>query len=109
MRRASKVDLNQSEIVGALRGVGASVEPLHAVGRGVPDLLVGFRSDIWLIEVKSKAAKKRNEGKTDAQVEWHASWRGKPVAIVRTVDEAMSLIGVTSYTQLHRKIVGDVE
>ncbi len=25
------------------KAVGASVSPLHAVGRGVPDLLVGFR------------------------------------------------------------------
>ena len=41
MRRAARTDANQAEIVAALRGVGASVQPLHAVGQGCPDLLVG--------------------------------------------------------------------
>jgi hypothetical protein len=42
LRRASKVDANQREVVAALRGAGASVQLLHAVGEGCPDLLVGI-------------------------------------------------------------------
>ena len=42
MRQAAKVDDNQAAIVEALRSLGASVESLAAVGKGVPDLLVGF-------------------------------------------------------------------
>ena len=38
---ASRVDSNQPEIVATLRGMGCSVQHLHAVGKGVPDLLVG--------------------------------------------------------------------
>ena len=34
MRRAAKVDANQREVVAALRGAGASVQLLHAVGEG---------------------------------------------------------------------------
>lgn len=104
--RAAKVDVNQKDIVAELRAVGASVEPLHAVGRGVPDLLVGFRNDIWLIEVKSPTAKKRNEGKTDHQVKWHGDWRGKPVVVVRTADEALAAIGVVHHAALYQRIVG---
>ena len=47
MRRAARVDRNQAEIVVALRAGGASVQPLHAVGKGVPDLLVGWRGKIF--------------------------------------------------------------
>lgn len=44
MRRAARTDANQTAIVEALRKCGASVQSLAAVGKGVPDLLVGLRS-----------------------------------------------------------------
>ncbi|HJP47915.1 hypothetical protein [Acinetobacter venetianus] len=43
MRRAAKIDANQTEIVKALRKFGASVQSLASTGKGCPDLLVGFR------------------------------------------------------------------
>lgn len=43
MRRRAHTDRNQPAIVAALRGIGATVQPLHAVGQGCPDLLVGYR------------------------------------------------------------------
>jgi hypothetical protein len=46
---AAKVDANQAAVVAALRKIGASVQPLHGVGAGVPDLLVGFQGRNWLI------------------------------------------------------------
>ena len=52
MSRAKRVDANQGEIVDALRAVGAKVQPLHMVGEGVPDLLVRYRGDLHLVEVK---------------------------------------------------------
>ena len=54
MRRAAKIDANQTEIVKALRQVGASVQSLASTGKGCPDLLVGFRGVNWLLEVKAK-------------------------------------------------------
>jgi len=87
MRRAAKVDQNQAAIVEELRQVGASVEPLHRVGGGVPDLLVGFRDRTYLIEVKA------DQGTlTDDQRAWLAKWRGQ-AAVVRTADEALKAIG----------------
>lgn len=87
MRRAAKVDRNQGDIVEMLRAVGASVESLARVGAGVPDLLVGFRGQNWLLEVKvGKGAL------TEDQQEWHPAWRGQ-VAVVRSADEALRVIG----------------
>lgn len=44
MRRfSSRVDDNQSEIMEALRKVGASVLDCSSLGKGFPDLIVGFR------------------------------------------------------------------
>ena len=43
MRRAAAVDANQTAIIRALRKAGVSVQPLHTVGQGCPDIIAGFR------------------------------------------------------------------
>ena len=47
-----KVDSNQTRVVKALRELGATVQHLHAVGKGCPDLLVGYKGSNYLLEVK---------------------------------------------------------
>ncbi len=88
MRRAAKVDANQSEIVDALRRAGASVELLHQVGAGCPDILVGFRGFNYLFEIKV-AKEKLN----DLQQSWHLQWRGPKPQVVRGPHDALALIG----------------
>jgi len=90
-RRASKVDRNQAEIVLALRKVGASVHPLHAVGFGCPDLLVGYRGLNLLMEVKDGLLPPSARRLTPDQIGFHNVWRGQ-VAVVRSVDEAISAL-----------------
>ena len=51
-RTAAKVDANQADIVAALRRIGATVQCLHQVGHGCPDLLVGWHGENILLEVK---------------------------------------------------------
>lgn len=91
MRRAAKVDRNQAEIVRALRSVGATVQPLHGVGQGCPDLLAGFRGQNYLLEVKDGKAAQSDRKLTPAQVEWHGGWKGS-VAIVETINDAIAAI-----------------
>ena len=91
MRRAAKVDVNQAQIVAELRQIGASVQPLHAVGAGVPDLLVGFRGRNWLFEVKDFSAPPSQRALTDAQVGWHRDWRGQ-VAVIGNAEAAIALM-----------------
>lgn len=87
MRRAAKTDRNQIEIVSALRELGASVAPLHQVGGGIPDLIVGYRGQNFLVEIKAEAKSKL----TACQVEWHGSWSGQ-VSIIRSVSDAIELL-----------------
>ena len=82
----SRVDSNQPEIVATLRGMGCTVQHLHAVGKGVPDLLVGMRGVNVLVEVKTDG-NQLNE----LQEEWHEAWRGQAV-IVRTSEQAAELV-----------------
>lgn len=85
MRRAARVDDTQGEIVDAFRKCGASVLVLSAVGNGCPDLLVGAAFKNWLVECKAQDGELTGE-----QVEFVTTWRGHPVAIIRSAVEAVS-------------------
>ena len=90
-RRAAKVDYNQAEIVDALRRMGCSVECLHSVGSGVPDLLVGMNGINLLLEVKDGKKPPSARKLTMDQVIWHDEWRGQ-VQIVKSVDHAIRIV-----------------
>lgn len=94
MRRAARVDANHKEVVEALRGAGAVVQSLAAVGHGVPDLLVGFRGQTILIEIKDAKKPPSERRLTEDQIKWHGAWRGGPVAVVDGVDAALRALGV---------------
>ena len=81
-----RADNNQKEIIEALRQIGASVLVLSQVGGGCPDLLIGFRNQSILMEVKTKKGKLKPE-----QIEFIYRWRGNQVQIVRSVEEAIEL------------------
>jgi len=77
-----RLDANHAEIRAALERVGATVVP-----DGPTDLIVGFRGANYLIEVKTEKGKLR-----PTQDNFVRLWKGH-VAVVRTVDEALKVIG----------------
>ena len=95
LRRASKIDCNQKEIVDALRKIGASVQSLASVGFGCPDLLIGFRNETFLIEVKKPSKTPSERFLNEAQVKWHTTWRGSRVGTVKSIPEAFKFIGAS--------------
>jgi Holliday junction resolvase len=95
MRRSAKVDANQTEIVQALRKAGATVQSLAATGCGVPDLLVGFGGATYLLEVKDGSKPLSARKLTPDQVEWHANWKGGPLVVVESAEQALSVVGLT--------------
>lgn len=86
----SRADLNQSDIVRALRSVGATVEITSQQGNGFPDLVCGIFGKNYLIEVKNP----ETNGKLRATQEiFRDKWKGN-VHVVNSVDEALRVIGV---------------
>lgn len=90
-RRAAKVDANQPDIVDALRKIGCSVQLLHMVGSGCPDILVGYHGVNYLIEIKDDSQPASKAKLNDLQIEWHQSWRGHR-SVARNVDEAIMIV-----------------
>ena len=101
MRRAAKVDANQGQVVAALRAAGASVQLLHAVGEGCPDLLVGYKGLNMLLEVKDGSKPPSAQKLTPQQEEWHRDWRGHRV-VVNSPEAALTAIGAIA-------IIGKIE
>lgn len=86
MRLAARVDANQAEIVDALRKIGATVQPLHTVGGGCPDLLVGYKRKNFLMEVKDDGGKLTRDQKS-----WHSGWQGS-AHIVWSAEDALKVL-----------------
>lgn len=88
------MDANHEAVVSALRSCGATVHSLAAVGDGCPDLLVGWRGMTILVEVKDGSKPPSRRRLTQAQVDWHAAWRGGMVAIVESPEAVLALLEV---------------
>jgi hypothetical protein len=91
VRRAARVDANQTEIVKALQAIGASVAPLSTVGSGMPDLLCGYRGVNLLLEVKDGDKVPSARKLTKDQETWHAAWKGQ-TAVVYSAEEAINVV-----------------
>ncbi len=95
MRKAAKIDANQTSVVEALRAAGASVQSLAATGKGCPDLLVGYAGINYLMEVKDGNKVPSAQKLTIDQEHWHGVWKGA-VHIVKTENEALKILkGIT--------------
>ena len=94
MRRAAKIDANQEQVVQALRAIGATVQSLAGVGKGVPDLLVGYQGKTLLLEVKDGNKPPSERKLTEDQIKWHGAWRGGPLAVVDGPEAALRMLGM---------------
>jgi Holliday junction resolvase len=90
--RTGHADANQQQIVSALRAIGASVAITSGAGYGLPDLLVGWKGETYLLEVKNRAG--RGVKLSDAEQHFVTHWQGRPVAIVETSADALRALGL---------------
>lgn len=92
MRRAARVDDNQNEIVAALRKAGATVRVITQ-GDGLPDLLVGYRGETILMEVKDGSKSPSARKLTDREEQFFREWTGGRAVVVNSVAEAVRQLG----------------
>lgn len=97
--KLARVDANQSAIVEALRKLGATVLHLHTIGKGAPDIAVGYMGKNALIEIKDGSKPPSARKLTPDEERFHAEWRGQ-VAVVESVDEAIAFITGTNWEEM---------
>jgi hypothetical protein len=91
MRRANRIDDNQNDIVAALRKAGATVRVISQ-GDGIPDLLVGFRGETILFEVKDGNKPPSARTLTPAEKKFFDEWEGGLCVIVKSVEDALEML-----------------
>lgn len=99
MRRAARADINQPDIVRALRRGGASIWHTHTLGRGGPDIVIGYCGVNVLTEIK----RDEREPLTPAEIKFHATWQGRIVTLTNEREAAQLLeqIKQNSYTPIY--------
>lgn len=78
-------DKNQEEIVRAIRELGFSAQPIHIVGHGCPDVILGCYGFNLLLEIKMLGKRL-----TPDEATWHAAWSGQ-VAIAHDIEEVLEI------------------
>ena len=86
VRRASKIDQNQHQIIEAFESHGCAVKSTAGLGDGFPDLVVFDGKQHHLVEVKMPKGKLR-----ESQITFIDAWAG-PVHIVRSPIEVLALV-----------------
>jgi hypothetical protein len=91
MRRAARIDGNQNEIVKHLRDHGASVQILSMVGKGCPDILVGWTTAAGvrlnvIMEIKDGNAPQSQQRLTPDEERWFENWKGAAAVVNSTLE-----------------------
>jgi Holliday junction resolvase len=87
MRKRGKTDVNQIEIVQALRAAGAHVAITSNLGGGFPDIICLYNSQVVLMEIKSKGGRM-----TEEEQAFYNEWQDGMV-VVYSIEEALEAIG----------------
>lgn len=86
MRRAARVDANQTQVIEALRAAGAYVWII-----GLPvDLLVGYKNHTMLMEIKAGPKKRL----TALQQDFFEKWAGGTLVRVDGAEAALAALRV---------------
>jgi hypothetical protein len=86
MRRAARVDQNQTQIISALRAAGAYVWII-----GLPvDLLVGYKNHTFLVEIKTDSKKRL----TKLQADFFENWVGGTLCRIDNAESALRMLKV---------------
>ena len=91
MRHRAKTDANHSQVVDALRRIGCSVRSTAALGRGFPDLAVGYRGMNFLLEVKDGSKPPSARKLTEDEQKFLLEWRGH-YAVVESANDAIAIV-----------------
>ena len=87
-----RTDRNHSEIINAIRKIpNISVFSTHEVGKGFPDIVIGYKGINYLIEIKDGNKPPSARKLTDAELQFHSNWKGQ-IKIVNNLDEVLNLL-----------------
>lgn len=87
MKYGAKRDANHNEIFEEMRK-HCPVLDMSAAGHGLPDGIAGINGALYLFDVKNPKTGYGRRGLNAVQKKWVEQWKGSPVYLIYTVEEA---------------------
>lgn len=89
-----KTDRNHKEIIDKCRTIsGLSVFSTHSIGKGFPDIVIGYKSKNYLIEIKDGEKPQSQRKLTKDEVIFFENWNGQ-VDIANNFDDVKNILGI---------------
>lgn len=90
-----RTDANQKDIMDKLRCIpNLSVISTHTIGKGFPDIIVGYKGKNYMIEIKDGAKWKSQQKLTTDELLFHMKWKGQ-ICVCNSFDQVLKLINAT--------------
>ena len=83
---------NQSKINDNVRAHSSMFHDTGSLGGGFPDLVVGYRGVLYLLEVKDGNKPPSKRRLTPDEQKFFNDWAGYPVHVVNSTEEAINAI-----------------
>ena len=94
MRKRAKSDDNQKQLVKTLRGIpGVSVSITSALGDGFPDIVVGYKKQNYLFEIKDGSKPPSQRKLTPDEEKFFSNWFGR-VDVVCCLDDVLNILKI---------------
>ena len=93
MRHKPRLDANQRAIVRDLRKIGCKVESTASLGEGRPDIIVGYRGELYWFEIKNPNQPPSKRELTPDERRFHWEWEGY-IDVIETFEDAMRVMGI---------------
>jgi hypothetical protein len=89
-----RTDANQKQLISQLRQIpNISVFSTHIIGKGFPDIVVGYKGFNYLFEIKDGEKTKSQKKLTDAELKFHFDWYGQ-ITIIESINDALKVLGL---------------
>ncbi len=86
---AKRTDANQKEIVSAFRDLGLSVLIMSDLGKGAPDIAVGFKGNTYLFEIKDGRKPPSARKLTPDELKFMQEWKGH-YQVIASLDDVQN-------------------
>ena len=76
--RIKKTDSNHKELMDMIRKIpNTSVFSTHTLGKGFPDIVIGYKGMNYLVEIKDGNKPKSAQKLTVDEIKFHEHWKGQ--------------------------------
>jgi len=89
-----RTDANHKKLIDKIRQIpSASVFSTHEVGKGFPDIVVGYRGLNYMFEIKDGKKTASKKKLTQAEIKFHSNWTGQ-ISVVEKIEDILNILKI---------------